>query len=55
MDALRPEITELESEHSLLRTLIDNLPDCIYVKDAEVRKVITNPSDLENLGCNTEA
>jgi PAS domain S-box-containing protein len=35
--------------------LIDNLPDCIYAKDAEARKVIANPADLENLGCKTEA
>jgi PAS domain-containing protein len=55
MDALRTEIVELTSEHSLLRTLIDNLPDCIYVKDTEARKVIANPADLENLGCKTEA
>jgi PAS domain S-box-containing protein len=55
MDALRPEIKELELDHSLLRTLIDNLPDCIYVKDTEARKVIANPADLENLGCKTEA
>jgi two-component system sensor histidine kinase/response regulator len=46
---------ELSHERSLLRTLIDNLPDCIYAKDAEARKIIANPADLENLGCKTEA
>ncbi|HUZ07153.1 MAG TPA: PAS domain-containing protein [Candidatus Paceibacterota bacterium] len=45
---------ELSHEHSLLRTLINNLPDCIYAKDAEARKIIANPADLENLGCKTE-
>ena len=55
MDTSQKEITALASEHSLLRTLIDNLPDCIYAKDAKARKVIANPADLENLGCRTEA
>jgi PAS domain S-box-containing protein len=45
---------ELSHEHSLLRTLINNLPDAIYAKDAEARKIIANPADLENLGCKTE-
>jgi PAS domain S-box-containing protein len=45
---------ELSHEHSLLRTLINNLPDCIYAKDAEARKIIANPADLKNLGCKTE-
>ena len=34
---------------------IDNLPDCIYAKDAEARKILANPADLKNLGCKTEA
>ena len=55
MSAQQKEIAALASEHSLLRTLIDHLPDCIYAKDAEARKVIANPADLENLGCKTEA
>jgi PAS domain S-box-containing protein len=55
MDARQKEVATLAAEHSLLRTLIDNLPDCIYAKDAEARKVIANPADVENLGCKTEA
>ena len=55
METQRNEIVELVSEHSLLRTLIDNLPDCIYAKDAEARKIIANPADVENMGCKTEA
>jgi PAS domain S-box-containing protein len=39
----------------LLRTLIDNLPDCIYAKDAAGRKTMANPADLKNLRCKTEA
>jgi len=45
----------LVRERSLLRTLIDNLPDGIYAKDAEGRKILANPADLKNAGCKTEA
>jgi len=46
---------ELSRERRLLRTLIDNLPDCIYAKDAAGRKTMANPADLKNLRCQTEA
>ena len=46
---------KLQDERNLLRTLVDNLPDCIYAKDAQGRKIIANPGDLKNLGCKTEA
>lgn len=42
-------------ERKLLRTLIDNLPDPIYVKDAEGRKLIANPADVKNIGAKSEA
>jgi len=42
-------------ERKLLRTLIDNLPDTIYVKDQYCRKIIANPADLDVIGCATEA
>jgi PAS domain S-box-containing protein len=45
----------LDRERLLLRTLIDNLPDCIYAKDAAGRKILANPADLKNLRCKTEA
>ena len=38
-----------------MRTLIDNLPDCIYAKDTAGRKTLANPADLKNLRCKTEA
>jgi PAS domain S-box-containing protein len=46
---------KLIAEHNLLRTLIDNLPDGIYAKDAAGRKILANPADLKNLRCKTEA
>jgi len=45
----------LTAERNLLRTVIDNLPDAIYVKDAETRKTLTNKADLNNLGSGSEA
>ena len=45
----------LARERTLMRTLIDNLPDCIYVKDTTGRKILANPADLKNLHCKTEA
>jgi PAS domain S-box-containing protein len=46
---------EFLQERLLLRTLIDNLPDCIYAKDTAGRKTMANPADLKNLRCKTEA
>ena len=46
---------ELIRERKLLRTLIDNLPVTIYVKDVECRKVIANRADLDIIGAKTEA
>ena len=46
---------QLSQERLLLRTLIDNLPDCIYAKDSAGRKILVNPADLKNLRCQTEA
>jgi PAS domain S-box-containing protein len=46
---------EISQERLILRTLIDNLPDCIYAKDAAGRKILANPADLKNLRCQTEA
>ncbi len=44
----------IQHEKILLRTLIDNLPDAIYVKDLNYRKTISNLSDLRNMGKNSE-
>jgi PAS domain S-box-containing protein len=40
----------LTQERSLLRTLIDNLPDYIYVKDSQSRFVVVNQAQVRLLG-----
>jgi PAS domain S-box-containing protein len=44
-----------QRERILLRTMIDNMPYGIYVKDKECRKVLANPADVHNMGCQLEA
>ena len=41
---------QLAQERILLRTLIDNLPDGIYVKDLAGRRVLSNRADLHQIG-----
>ena len=43
-----------EKERNLLRTLIDNLPDLIYVKDTECRFVTANTAVADFVGTTTE-
>ena len=45
---------KLIGERKMLRTLIDNLPVTIYVKDVECRKIIANRADLEIVGAKSE-
>jgi len=45
----------MTKERNLLRTMIDNIPDGIYVKDKESRKLLVNPADVHHLGCTSEA
>ncbi|HBY52061.1 MAG TPA: hypothetical protein DEH15_06330 [Marinilabiliales bacterium] len=44
----------IADEQILLRTLIDNIPDLIYVKDTSGRKIISNKADLELMGFSDE-
>lgn len=46
---------KIADERILLRTLIDNIPDPIYVKDTLGRKLISNKADLEVLGSTSES
>ena len=45
----------LEKERNLLRTLIDNMPDYIYIKDKESRFVMNNKAHLGVLGAKTQS
>jgi two-component system, NarL family, sensor histidine kinase UhpB len=45
---------KLSRERYLLRTLIDHLPDSIYVKDTQSRFIITNRAELSLIGANSE-
>jgi PAS domain S-box-containing protein len=44
---------ELAKERNLLRTLIDNLPDSVYVKDCKNRLVLSNIELARRLGATT--
>ena len=45
----------LATERTLLRTLVDNLPDSVYAKDLQGRKTLANRADLHKMGVATEA
>jgi PAS domain S-box-containing protein len=45
----------LRQERIFLRTLIDNIPDSIYVKDMACRKVIANLAEVRLSGLHSEA
>ena len=40
----------LVQERLLLRTVIDNLPDAVYAKDRQGRKILVNRADLDQIG-----
>ena len=56
MDITESKLAEqrLMSERGLLRTLIDNLPVAVFVKDKLGRKLIANKLDLANMGLKSE-
>jgi PAS domain S-box-containing protein len=43
---------ELDSEREILRALLDNIPDLMYVKDTESRFVLANPQVAKLMGVN---
>ena len=45
----------LRFERSLLRTLIDNIPDSIYSKDLLSRKTLANTAEIQHLRVHSEA
>ncbi len=62
IDGIMRDITDrkraeesVQNDRILLRTLIDNLPDAIYVKDLSCRKTVANLADVLNMGCTSES
>jgi PAS domain S-box-containing protein len=45
----------IEKSNKLLRTIIDNVPDAIYMKDTEGKKTIANTADAVNCGFKEES
>ncbi|MCX7670069.1 MAG: PAS domain S-box protein [Anaerolineae bacterium] len=45
----------LANERTLLRTLIDHLPDAVFAKDLAGRKTLANPAELRRMGFSAEA
>jgi PAS domain S-box-containing protein len=50
LDRVRRGVDELARERSLLRTVIDNIPDAVYAKDASGRRQLSNPADARLMG-----
>ncbi|MGB1287716.1 MAG: PAS domain S-box protein, partial [Aggregatilineales bacterium] len=48
--AIRLAEESLENERNLLRTLIDTIPDLIYIKDRESRFLLANQATMDLLG-----
>ena len=44
----------LQNERALFRTIIDLIPDAVYVKDTEGRKILANPREVQFTGKNSE-
>lgn len=45
----------LQHERTLLRLLIDNVPDLMYTKDTACRKTLVNIADVQNMGVKSES
>lgn len=45
---------ELYNSNQILRTVIDNIPDSVYMKDTSYRKVVANKIDAERCNSNLE-
>ena len=45
---------DLARERTLLRTIINIIPDSVYIKDKQGRKTIANPADLAFIGAREE-
>lgn len=47
---LKAQEIAIQEEYNLLRTLMDNLPDYIYIKDVSSRLLLVNEASLRHLG-----
>ena len=54
IDSRKETDLKLQKDHNLLRTIIDNIPACVYVKDLDGRKVLANRSEYELWGFDRE-
>ena len=45
----------IKNERLLLRTVIDNIPDSIYIKDLNCRKTLVNSTEMRFAGVSTES
>lgn len=52
--ALKKAEDAIKFERNLLRALIDNLPDAVYVKNKKHQKIIANPVDIKYMGLTSE-
>lgn len=55
IDNLMLSEQKIRESERLLRTVVDNLPLNVYIKDLESRKVLVNRSELEHLGASSPA
>ena len=46
---------QLQTERTMLRTLIDNIPEKIYSKDLACRKTLANMAEIQSLNCTSES
>ena len=55
-DITKRKLTEetLQNERALFRTIIDLIPDAVYVKDLQGRKIIANPKEVQLVGLGSE-
>jgi PAS domain S-box-containing protein len=55
IDQLKVADNDLKKERNLLRTLIDTMPDYIFIKDTKSRFIINNKAHLEVLGAKNQS
>lgn len=51
---VRERTLELENKRNLLQTVIDIVPDSIYVKDVQKRFILNNLKHIKDLGCSDQ-